>query len=315
MTEFMLGFVLALICAAFWAGLDVTRKRLGKSMTASGAVAGLMLLHIVLINPLLATGTVVDGSGGVVSEMILGGYPPFDAMTGYYWVLTAASVVMNLAANFLFLRAVQISPLSLTTPYLAFTPVFSAVTALVFLGQIPTVFGWAGIVVVCIGAFFMNPGNKADGLLAPLKALWTERGSFYMLFVALIWGITPILDKTTSEITSPMWQTMILAAGVGVVFVVFRRVKDGRFAPLFEEFRAIPGWLLLGGSFAVGAMVLQLTSYAFIDVAYVETIKRAVGVTAAIAAGYFFFGERDIWRRLVGALVMTIGVGLILFAG
>ena len=71
----------------------------------------------------------------------------------------------------------------------------------------------------------------------------------------------------------------------------------------------------MGGFFATAAMVLQLTSYAYIDVAYVETIKRAVGVCAAIMVGYLVFGEEDLWRRMLGALIMSVGVALILFAG
>lgn len=311
LTEFTLGFLLALFCALFWAGLDISRKKLGRKMTASGAVAGLMLLHIVFLNPLLLTGSFADGDG-VVYDTLLVGYPELDWP---YFAPTALSIALNLGANFLFLRAVQISPLSLTTPYLAFTPVFTAISALIVLGQIPTAAGWLGIVIVCVGAFFMNPGDEKDGPLAPLKALWTERGSFYMLIVALLWSITPVLDKQASEMTSPIWHAMFLAAGVGVVFVAMRRFQDGSFRPLFREFKLLPLWLSLAGLFAVLAMVLQLTSYAFIDVAYVETVKRAVGVTAAIAAGYFFFGERDIRRRLLGALVMSVGVGLILLAG
>lgn len=310
-TEFILGFVLAMVCAIFWAGLDISRKKLGRQMTATGAVAGLMLLHLVYLNPLLMTGSFVDGEGPLF-EMVLPGYPEVPAA---YFLPTLLSISLNLAANFLFLRAVQISPLSLTTPYLAFTPVFTAVTALIFLGQVPTTVGAIGIVIVCLGAFFMNPGNSDDGPLAPLKALWTERGSFYMIIVALIWSITPILDKTASDLTNPIWHTMILAAGVGLIFLVFRGVRDRSISPLIKEFKIMPWWLAVAGLLAVGAMAFQLTSYAFIDVAYVETVKRAVGVTAAIAAGYFFFGERDIWRRLLGALVMSAGVAMILFAG
>ncbi len=310
-TDFTLGFLLALFCALFWAALDISRKKLGREMTATGAVAGLMLLHILFLNPLLITGSVVDGDGAVYDTLLVG-YPELEWL---YFAPTSLSIVLNLAANLLFLRAVQISPLSLTTPYLAFTPVFTAISALIVLGQIPTTAGWVGIVIVCLGAFFMNPGDEDDGILAPLKALWTERGSFYMLIVALLWSITPVLDKQASEMTSPMWHTMFLAGSVGLAFLVYRRIHDSSFRPLVEEFKAIPLWLILGGLFAVGAMVLQLTSYEFIDVAYVETVKRAVGVTAAIAAGYFFFGERDIRRRLLGALVMSVGVGLILMAG
>ncbi len=311
-TEFTVGFALALVCAVCWALLDVSRKFMGRRVSATGAAAGLMLLHVLYLNPLLLSGSIVDGEGGGIRDMIWVGYPDLEWL---YFLPTAVSVLLNLGANYLFFRAVQISPLSLTTPYLAFTPVFTAISALVFLGQIPNAYGWTGIVVVCMGAFFMNPGNSDDGVFAPVKALWTERGSFYMLIVALLWSITPILDKTASDMTSPLWHTMFLAGAVGLVFVGARGVKERSLRPLWGEFRTIPWWLAAGGFFAVAAMVLQLTSYAFIDVAYVETIKRAVGVTAAIAAGYFIFGERDVMRRLIGAFVMSIGVGLILLAG
>lgn len=311
LSAFTLGFLLALASASCWAVLDISRKKLGVTMSATGAVAGLMLLHLVYINPVLLAGSLTQVQGPL-GESLLAGYPQVPAA---YILPTAVSVMMNLAANFLFLRAVQISPLSLTTPYLAFTPVFTAITGLIFLGQVPSGYGWAGIAIVCVGAFFMNPGNKEDGPLAPLKALWTERGSAFMLIVAMIWSITPILDKSAADMTSPIWHTMVLAGGVGTIFALSRRVRDGSFGPLITEFKSTPRWLALGGFFAVGAMAFQLSAYAFIDVAYVETVKRAVGVSAAIAAGYFFFGERNITRRLVGAAVMCVGVAMILMAG
>lgn len=312
LTEFTLGFLLALFCAICWAALDISRKRLGAKMTATGATAGLMLLHVVYLGPLLAVGSAVDGGDDVASQILLAGMPE---LTAYYFMISSVSVVLNLGANFLFLRAVQISPLSLTTPYLAFTPVFSALIALIFLGQIPSTYGWLGIGIVAVGAFFMNPGRDGDGPLRALKALWSERGSFYMLVVALLWGITPALDKTATDLTNPLWHTAFLAASVGVIFVAVAWGRDKSLAPLIAEFRAIPKLLCLAGLFAVGAMLLQLSSYAYIDVAYVETIKRGVGVIGAIAAGYFLFGERDIGRRLLGALVMVIGVAMILMAG
>lgn len=311
-TEFTLGFTLASFSAICWALLDITRKKLGREMSAIGAVAGLMLLHILFINPVLLAGSITETPDSVAGRMILGGYPEIPAT---YFLPALISITMNLAANFLFLRAVQISPLSLTIPYLAFTPVFTAISALIFIGQIPSAAGAVGILIVCLGAFFLNRGDDGGGLLAPLKALWTERGSLFMLIVALIWSITPILDKSAADQTSPLFHTMFLAGGVGLIFTVIALGRDKSLLPLFGEFKKLPLWLAMGGLFAVGAMLFQLSSYAYIDVAYVETVKRGIGVTAAMIAGYFLFGERDILRRLIAASVMVVGVALILIAG
>lgn len=311
-TEFTLGFVLALLSASCWAILDISRKKLGREMSALGAVSGLMLLHFVLINPVLLAGTALPTPDTMVGKMVLGGYP---AVPASYFGPALASILLNLLANYLFLRAVQISPLSLTIPYLAFTPVFTAISALIFLGQVPSTWGAVGILIVCSGAFFLNRGQDSKSLFAPFKALWTERGSLFMVIVALLWSITPVLDKGASDQTSPLFHTMFLATGVGVIFLLLALGRDRGLQPILKEFGKVPFWLFLGGTFAVGAMLFQLTSYAFIDVAYVETVKRGVGVVAAMIAGYFLFGERDILRRLLAASVMVIGVALILMQG
>lgn len=314
MSSTTIGFLIALASAVCWACLDISRKKLGRHMTATGAVASLMLFHAAFVLPMLFAGEVasVDGSSGRLARLFLGGFPEIGA--GYFGFV-AVSIVLNLAANFLFLRAVQVSPLSLTTPYLAFTPVFTALVALLTLGDNPTPWGWLGIVIVCVGAFGMNPGNKEDGVLAPLKALWTERGSFYMLIVAMLWSFTPVLDKKATSLSSPMWHTMFLAGGIGLCFAVGRIAYDRGPGKLLAEVRIIPIFIALSAVFAIGAMTFQLASYDYIDVAYTETVKRAIGVVGAILAGYFLFGERNLGRRLISAGIMCVGVGLILMAG
>lgn len=283
-------------------------------MTATAAVASLMLFQATFVFPILLVGEVVPASDSSsrLAQIFLGGFPEIGS--GYFMTATI-SIALNIAANFLYLRAVQISPLSLTTPYLAFTPVFTALVALIFLGEVPSNWGWIGILIVCAGAFSMNPGDSKDGILAPIKALWTERGSFYMLIVALIWSFTPVLDKSSTGNSSPIWHTMFLAVGVGLSFTVGRIVRDRGPRKLLAEISTIPLFVALAATFAIGAMTFQLASYEYIDVAYMETVKRALGVIGSILAGYFWFGERNITRRLISAGIMCIGVALILIAG
>lgn len=311
---FTLGFAFALVSALFWASYDISRKQIGSSMTASAAVAGVMLFHAPFILPFIGATEAFGLRAGdhPVGEVLLVGVP---GMTGEYWALAGASIVLNLAANFLFLRSVQISPLSLATPYLAFTPIFSAIPAYLFYSEVPTGWGIAGIVTVCLGAFFLNPGNSEHGWTAPLRALWTERGSFYMLIVAALWSITPVLDKGASASTSAMWHTLVLSFGVAVVFFAARAVRDRGLSEVAAEIAEEPFWVVMSGLFAVAAMVLQLASYEYIDVAYVETIKRAIGVMGSIVAGWMLFDESDIARRLLGAAVMTAGVVMVILGG
>ncbi len=308
-----IGLLLGTVSAVCWTVLDISRKHIVSRLTTSIALLGLMIAQIPFVVPFMTAAEfgVAPASDSPISKVLFVEYPE---LSWTYAAFAAGSVVLNIAANWLFLRGMQISPLSLTTPYLAFTPVFSALFAFLFLGEGVTGWGIAGILVVCLGAFFLNPGSKEHGWLAPIKALWTERGSFYVLLVAIIWSITPILDKRASNLTSPMWHTLVLAVGVGTVFAVWLSVKED-VGKVWKELEIMPLIVLMGGFFLVAAMVLQLTSYAYIEIAYVETLKRALGVVGAMAAGYFLFGEKDIARRFLGAGVMVVGVALVMFGG
>lgn len=308
-----LGFVFAIVSAVCWSAFDISRKRVGSSMSATAAVAGIMLFHAPFILPFIgATEIFGVGFDHPIGDIVFVGVP---SMTGEYGLLAGTSITLNLAANFLFLRSVQISPLSLSIPYLAFTPIFSAIPAYLFYDEIPTLWGAAGIGTVCLGAFFLNPGNREHGWTAPLWALWSERGSLYMLIVAALWSITPVLDKGASASTSAMWHTLILSFGAAVVYFAARGVHDGDLSTIAGEIAEDPIWIILSGLFSVTAMVLQLASYEYIDVAYVETVKRAVGVLGSIVAGWILFDESDIVRRLLAAAVMTVGVVLVILGG
>jgi len=311
---YALGFVLAAVSAVCWASFDISRKHIGTSMSATAAVAGVMLFHAPFIVPFIGATELMGMPKGSspLAEIVFIGVP---SMTGDYAMLAGGSIALNLLANLLFLRSVQISPLSLSTPYLAFTPVFSAVPAFLVYNEVPTTWGFAGILTVCLGAFFLNPGNRSHGWAAPLWALWKERGSLYMLIVAALWSITPVLDKGAAVETSAMWHTLVLSFGVAIIFLGGRVLRDRGASVLVEEISEEPFWVAASGLFAVGAMVLQLASYEYIDVAYVETIKRAVGVMGSIVAGWMLFDESDIARRLLGAAVMTAGVAMVILGG
>ena len=73
-------------------------------------------------------------------------------------LLTVAvtSALIKAGSSVLFQRAMQISPVSLTVPYLAFTPALLLVTSYFMLGEVPEASGVAGVVVMTAGAYGLN---------------------------------------------------------------------------------------------------------------------------------------------------------------
>ena len=75
---------------------------------------------------------------------------------GRLLTIGVTSALIKAGSSVLFQRAVQISPVSLTVPYLAFTPALLLVTSYFMLGEVPEASGVVGVIVMTAGAYGLN---------------------------------------------------------------------------------------------------------------------------------------------------------------
>ncbi len=306
------GLLFGLWSSICWAALDTSRKKLAQHTSALRSVMVLMGMNTPILIPLVIAGALWSSSAPSNALFDAALHPLPSMGLDYLW-RWGGSLLLNIVANLLFMAAVRRSPLSLTIPYLAFTPAFTAILSLIIYQEVPSAWGWAGIFTIVLGAFFLNSG--AGGPMAVIRALWRERGSVYMVIVAMLWSITPMFDKDAARLTNPVWHTTMLNTGLFLAYLLILMVRREPLREVVRELRVIPGWVILSGAASAFAMTAQLAAYKFVEIAYVETLKRAVGVLAAMGIGYFVFHEGDIRRRLVGAVVMLAGVAMILLGG
>jgi multidrug transporter EmrE-like cation transporter len=99
---------------------------------------------------------------------------------------------------------------------------------------------------------------------------------------------------------------------MAVAFFIWRVTKERSAALVMSDLKRAAWIFPIAAACSLGALTTQLASYDQVEIAYVETFKRAIGLIGAMSAGYLLFGERDVSRRLLGALVMIIGVSFIL---
>lgn len=207
----------------------------------------------------------------------------------------------------LYFRALQLSPLSVCIPFLAFTPVFLIPTGYVLLGELPPAVKLSGVVLVVIGSIVMHRGLFAVSLFEPVKALVREPGSRYMLLVAFIFSLTNPLDKKLVGVSDPI--THSFAYGIAVL-VFFAGLSLRRRSDIRTVIRTSPGWLLLAGLLDAFALLLQFTSHNYIDVVITISVKRA-GIILAVLMGWLIFKERDITDKLIASSLMLAGVPII----
>jgi drug/metabolite transporter (DMT)-like permease len=283
-----LWFLFALLTAVAWAGLDALCKRALRAHPPR-AVLGARWWYALpfLALPLLAAPV-----------------PPLDRV---FWLALLVSGPLEVFAMFLYLEAIAVSPLSLTAPLLAWTPVFAALAAAVVLGETPSPAGAAGVLLVAAGSWLLY-SSPGCGALAPLRCLARERGARLTLAVALIFSATSALGKLGMQHSS--------TAFFGPAYVACLAVCLGAAAILRGEGRAFlrelrPNrWFLAIGAAAALMTLLHFSALALTSVAYMLAVKRS-SLLVSVAFGRVFFQERGLIRRIPGAAVMFAGVLLL----
>ncbi len=208
----------------------------------------------------------------------------------------------------MYFKALKLAPMSFCIPYLAFTPIFLIITGNLILGELPPWAKIVGVVLVVIGSLVMNRELFALGWFAPVKAIFTNRGSLYMLLDGFILALTNPIDKKLVVMSDAFTQAFAYGILLCAFFAVLGLMQGGQWS---NPIRTVPAWLLLGGMFDASTLLLQFSSLPFIPVVITITIKRA-GIILAVLLGWLVFKETEITDRLIAACVMAAGA-LILY--
>ena len=289
----MIGLLLAFACALAWAGLDVFRKQLG------GAIKPLPLLFLLNVGllPVFAVWWLATG-GGITDPLAYA--PP-----------AGAALVLQVIANLLFLAAVRRSPLSLTIPFLALTPVFATGLAALILDERPEPLQLVGIALVVGGALALSSADDGDDARPQLlRTFVREPGAWMMIGVAACWGLTTVLDKRALEFAAVPIHALIQLSGVILAGLVYLLVAKPRRE--LARARTQLGRLVLATLTGSAALGLQLIAVQHIYVGQLETIKRALGLLGAIVFGRLVFGEPITTMKIVAIVVMVAGVVLLM---
>ena len=285
----MTGFVLGIAAALCWAGLDVVRKALAGKASPTALAVFLLLGQV----PFLGAWAVYDQTW--ITDV-------------RYWPPAVASMAMNALANVLFMRSVQLSPLSRTVPFLSLTPVISALAAIPLLGEVPGSMHWAGISLVVLGALVLN-SDLSDSWW---RSVSHEKGAPYMMAVAFLWACSTALDKRALGHASPASHAFLLSGGSATILLSWI-LLSGKQRELREVVLAPSALLAALIAFAVAAVALQLIALQWLWVAVVETLKRAFGAFGSVVFGRLFFGEPITGRKVAAVVLMVGGTALLAF--
>ncbi len=289
----MTGVTLLVVLASSlgWAALDALRKRLAAHLRPTALVALLTLATL----PLFLVWLAVAG-GGRLSWLYLG--PGL------------AAVALNVGANLLFMRALQVAPLSTTIPMLSFTPALTAALSALVLRELPGPRPLTGVALVVAGTLLLHGSPSATMGSGARRGGWRNDGPRLMLMVACLWSLVAVFDKAALAHAAPPLHGAFQCAGVGLAALGLL-IARGRTQEL-ADVRAVRGTLLVAAAISALALGLQFLAFQRTYVSSVEALKRTLGMLASLLSGRLFFGEPLGAHKVAGVAAMAAGVALIL---
>ncbi len=231
-----------------------------------------------------------------------------------FFFAVGTSIILDIMAAVFAYRAIKISEVSLVAPLSAFNPVFTAIISFVFLRELVSLKELAGIVVICIGAYLLGISKTQKSLLSPIKTLLTNKAVQLSLMAYFIWAITPIFQKIAIFHTNPPTPPFVSFSGmVGTAFffgILATKFSHSSFNGIKSSIKKfLPLFLLLGVLAGIGQTAAFVT-FSLTKLGLATAIFK-LSMIFSVVLGWIFFKEKNIKDRLIGSIVMLMGVFLL----
>ena len=235
----------------------------------------------------------------------------FPSLDRTFLVIVTAMLPLEVAAIYLYMRALKVCDLSLCIPFLALTPVFLIFTGGLILGEGLNLWGILGTLLIASGSYFLGLGPGRRRFWDPVKALARETGARLMLAVAAIYSLTAALFKLAILHSDPAFFGVaypLTAIGLVTAGYPFSRARS------LPALKARYGWWLAAGfCFAVSCLSLA-QGVKLAPITYLVAVKR-LSLLLSVVLGGLWLRERPFLPRLLAAFLMCAGVALITLKG
>jgi drug/metabolite transporter (DMT)-like permease len=223
----------------------------------------------------------------------------------------ACALPIEVAALACYMKAIQVSPLSLVMPLLAFTPAFLVLTGRLVLGEKLGMTSMAGVALIVAGSYCLNITQIRQGVMEPIKAVARDRGARLMLLTAVLYSMTSALGKRAILYSSPAFFGITYYACLALIMLAISPFTP---SSAHEERVGKPAaGLAVGMLYA--AMVFSHTAAISMTQAAVMIALKRTSMLFGVFYGAVLFRETRIKERLLGAIIMLSGVLVLGFRG
>jgi len=213
--------------------------------------------------------------------------------------ITLLTVIITAITNLVRLKLIKEEDLSLTTPWLGCIPMFVVFWSMLIYRELPGIQALFGIVLVCVGAFTINLQGRR---------LQFNKASIWMLFIAILLGLTTSVDKIAIGASSAITYSLIWTITSAVLMYGVAKTKTKKV--IIADKHLVLQAVLWVGEFLFQMLAMQNISQLSSGQTFVKTLTMLnIMITTIISS--IVFGEKERRKRIISAVFIFIGAVIV----
>jgi drug/metabolite transporter (DMT)-like permease len=235
----------------------------------------------------------------------------FAHLSPSFWINVLLAALFDVGGWMFMVMSLAKTDLSIFGPLNAYKVIISMLFALVFLGEVPTLQGFAGIMIIVAGSFLLLPPSTGAAQNR-LAQLWLDRGVQARFLSILLFSIGTVFLKGSLEHSGPL-ETLIFWSLFGLPLILLANafLTTERLADNIKNSQPHVLPIAAAGLTVFVMQYLTLVLLSQMLIAYALALFQ-LGMLLQVFLGYRIFNEPDLLRRLMASLVMIAGSLLVL---
>ncbi|RMG42636.1 MAG: EamA family transporter [Candidatus Dadabacteria bacterium] len=283
-----MGVVAAFIAAAFASARDLTSKKitfkLDGTLNTFGSFAFALPFYLVAL---------------IIAYFA--GMNVFDISSAALFIIVLRSL-SDSCAEWTRMQALTLSDISLVVPFLALAPVFLMVTSPLITGDPLTPYGIFGLLAVTAGGLYLYRGQEGTAKKA------NRKGIFIAILASFFFSLNHCFDRLAAQRLNPLMASFLMTLFAALLILPFAVRKEDSVSKIMKAKKILFG----RGALEMGFMICKLTALKYLQAPYVVSMT-ATAMIMSIIGGRFFFGEKELGRRLGAGIIIFAGVVAVLF--
>jgi drug/metabolite transporter (DMT)-like permease len=227
----------------------------------------------------------------------------FSELPPAFWINSTLVGIAGALGNGFLVKALQRGDLSVLGPINSYKSVVGIIAGIFILGEIPNIWGIAGIVLIIYGSYFVLDTTDDKFSFALLKKNEIQ----FRIWALILTAIEAVFIKRIINVSSPVIAFIswcVFGAFFSFFLLVIYKLK------IREEFSKLTSKNFFTYIYLVGCIgIMQLTTnYAFakMQVGYALSLFQ-LSIIVSVLLGYKIFKEQDVRKKLIGSGIMIAG--------